>query len=112
MSNAHFNFWECTFSHIKWNDLVCCIITFQSIAEFAHPANEFMEIKKENEETVDITFNASPEKICQKDTYFAGDKASDFHLWCFTEWIVSQIHRQLETKCPLVTFILISGTSN
>uniref|UniRef100_A0A8W8N419 Ammonium transporter AmtB-like domain-containing protein n=1 Tax=Magallana gigas TaxID=29159 RepID=A0A8W8N419_MAGGI len=48
--------------------------------EFAHPAHEFMEIKKENEETVDITFNASPEKICQKDTYFAGDKASDFHL--------------------------------
>lgn len=48
--------------------------------EFAHPAYEFMEIKKENEETVDITFNASPEKICQKDTYFAGDKASDFHL--------------------------------
>lgn len=56
------------------------LLLFNSIAEFAHPAYEFMEIKKENEETVDITFNASPEKICQKDTYFAGDKASDFHL--------------------------------
>lgn len=56
------------------------LLLFNSIAGFAHPAYELVEIEKENEETVDITFNASPQKICQKDTYFAGDKASDLHL--------------------------------
>lgn len=59
MTNAYFNFLKFTL-----------LLLFNSIAGFSNPAYELKEIEKENLETVDITLNASPEKICQKDTYF------------------------------------------
>lgn len=40
------------------------LLFFNLIVEFVYLVNEFMEIKKENEEIVDIIFNVFLEKIC------------------------------------------------
>lgn len=53
---------------------------FHPIAGFENPAYELKEIEKENVETVDITVNASSEKICQKETYIVSDNVGDVHL--------------------------------
>lgn len=52
----------------------------QEKAGFENPAYELKEIEKDNVETVDITVNASPEKICQKETYIVSDNVGDVHL--------------------------------
>lgn len=40
------------------------LLFFNLIVEFVYLVYEFMEIKKENEEIVDIIFNVFLEKIC------------------------------------------------
>lgn len=55
-------------------------VLFHLITGFANPVYELEDIETEDLETVDITEDASPEKICQKHTNMVSNNVGDVHL--------------------------------
>lgn len=65
------------FGILRVRDEVCDEVQNEG---FANPVYELEDIETEDLETVDITEDASPEKICQKHTNMVSNNVGDVHL--------------------------------